>query len=64
MEVLYMRVTKDKYELPVAVAGSSKELADMLGVKPNNVSSSISRGCKGYCKIVIDEKGEDNVRDQ
>ena len=28
---LYLKVTKDKYELPVAVADSKKELARMLG---------------------------------
>jgi hypothetical protein len=28
---LYLKVTKDKYELPVAVADSKAELADMLG---------------------------------
>ena len=42
---LYMRVTRDKYELPEAVADSVKELADMLGVKDSMIHSILSK-CK------------------
>lgn len=40
---LYMKITRDEYELPVAVADSVIELAKMLGVKPNTISRSLSR---------------------
>lgn len=34
---LYLRVTDDKYELPIAVADTQAELARMLGLSKNNV---------------------------
>ena len=50
MKYIYMAVTKDKYELPVCIADSAKELASLLGVTPNNVVSSISKHEKGIYK--------------
>lgn len=57
---LYMKVTRDEFELPVAVADSVAELAKMLGIKPNTVSRSLSRQkCHGrkscYRKVEIIE---------
>lgn len=43
MRKLYMAVTKDHLELPIAVADSPHELAEMIGVKANNISSSLTR---------------------
>lgn len=40
---LYLLVTSDKYELPLAVADSMEELARMAGVTVGTVTSSISR---------------------
>ena len=34
---LYVRTTADEYELPIAVAESPKELAQMLGIKVESV---------------------------
>ena len=34
---LYIRTTADEYELPIAVADSPKELAQMLGIKVDSV---------------------------
>lgn len=46
---VYMAITKDKYELPIAVADSCNELARILGIKPNHISSSMSKARKkGY----------------
>ena len=61
---VYMHVTKDKYELPLAVADSVKELADLVGVHPNDIHGVIYRarirGSKRskYVKVKIDD-GED-----
>lgn len=43
---LWLLVTKDKYELPLAVADTAKELAIMTGTTKNNIVSQISRGSK------------------
>ena len=43
---LYMKVTKDEYELPVAVAGTKAELARMLGIKHEHVRTTFSHAKK------------------
>lgn len=49
MAKLYMAVTKDRYELPIAVAGSAVELAKMVGTSADTVRSLISKNLyNGY----------------
>ena len=38
---VYMEITKDEYELPLAIADSVKELGSIIGVKPGLISDSI-----------------------
>ena len=59
--VLYMQITRDKYELPMAVADSAAELARMIGVKPDTVRSAMCHDKKAghkcsYIKVEIDEE--------
>ena len=42
MKKVYMQVTHDEYELPIAVADSATELADMLGTTKASILSAIS----------------------
>jgi DNA-binding XRE family transcriptional regulator len=57
--VRWIRVTKDKYELPEYIADTAEELADMLGISPNTIYSSMANWEKGrvktspYRKVVI-----------
>lgn len=53
---LYLRTTTDALELPVAVAGSAKELAEMTGTTPACVLSSISHGHKGWCRVEVEDE--------
>jgi len=53
---LYMRTTTDRLELPIAVAGSAKELAEMTGTTPACVLSSISHGHKGWCRVEVEDE--------
>lgn len=60
-QYVWMKVTNDKYELPVLVADSAPELAKMLGCSPNNIYSSLShakhrRQNSPYRKVVINEE--------
>ncbi len=41
-KVLYMIVTNDEYELPLAVADSLAEIAKIAGIKKYSVASQIS----------------------
>lgn len=64
MMTLYLRVTNDEYELPMAVADSPSELAVMLGLKRQTLWSIFSRVRKGeyrykiYQIVEIDEEVE------
>ena len=53
---LYMKCTNDKYELPLAVEGSPKKLAKMLGLSSASIMSMISKGLCGYHRIEIDDE--------
>lgn len=46
MPAVYMKVTGDELELPIAVADSAEELAKMVGVDKRTIWSQISRGSK------------------
>lgn len=52
---LYIKTTHDKYELPIAVAESTRELAEMLGTTRNCVSSCFSHNLKGWHIVEIEE---------
>lgn len=59
---LYLAVSEDEYELPIAVAGSAQELERLLGLGKGTVSSHIShaksrkRKRQRYFKIEIEEE--------
>lgn len=40
---VYMMITKDEFELPLAIAESAEELARIVGVTKNAVCSGASR---------------------
>lgn len=50
--VVYLKVSHDKYELPLAVADSVREMAKICGVPENNISSLISKYEHGILKWV------------
>lgn len=57
---LYLEVTKDKYELPIAVADTADELAEIRGTIKNAVLSGISQEKRGHARsrfkrIVVDD---------
>ena len=43
MHPVYMVVTQDKYELPIAWAESARELARMLGVDVTSILHAVGR---------------------
>ena len=44
---LWMAVTADKYEHPIAIADTSTELAEMLGVAPDTIRTNLHRQKNG-----------------
>ena len=64
-DVFYMQVTRDALSLPLAVAESPRELAELLGVQVGSIHDSIYRGKKrkypGYIKVQKEQdNGEEN----
>lgn len=59
---IYMGVTPDKYELPIFVADSLKELAEMSGFDYDSVRHLISKRSSGknkgikFIKITLEEE--------
>ena len=62
--IIWMKVTRDKYELPVAVADSAAELARKLGVSKGSIESSASQQKRGlnlhsiYRRVEVDDEEE------
>lgn len=47
LKKLYMMVSSDKYELPLAIADSPDELSKMTGFKPSYIKTAISKYLSG-----------------
>lgn len=55
MKPLYLLVTKDKYQLPLAVADTAEELARIVGVNQSTIIKCINRRKKSqYIRIYVD----------
>ena len=55
LKPLYLLVTKDKYQLPLAVADSAAELARIIGVKQSTIVKSITHRRKSqYIRVYVD----------
>ncbi len=56
---LWLMVTKDKYQLPLAVADTAEELAEIVGVKPSTIIKSVTHRKKSrYIRIYVDMEEE------
>ena len=53
---VYMRVSKDEYQLPEAIADSPKELADILHTTSISIRSAISHGNSTFLRVQIDDE--------
>lgn len=51
---VWLMVTADKYELPVAVADTAEELARIVGVSSRNIYSVVSKAKRrgGFCRYI------------
>lgn len=58
---LYLLISSDKYELPLAVADTTRELSALIGVREDAIRSAMSKARKRgnrcrYVKVVIEEE--------
>ena len=62
MRKVYMQVTMDKYELPLAIADTAQELAEICNTTANSIYCSCSKRARGiykkarYISVEIDEE--------
>lgn len=68
MNVVFMKVSGDKYSLPECIADSVRELADRLGIKPSSIYESMSRSRHDlrqelYCRVEIGDDEDDDDDD-
>ena len=56
---IWMKVTKDEYELPLAVADNPRELAAIVHTTANCVKSSVCHKHKGWAKVEVDDDETD-----
>ena len=65
MTAVWMEVSQDRYELPLAIADTAQDLARKCGVKPSTVRSSASRVNTGnrdgrfcrFLRVLIESEG-------
>ena len=61
VQAVWMKITQDEYELPVAVADSSDELGEICGCDGQTIRCAFSRYNLGqrkstkYIKVMIDD---------
>ncbi|MEE3409602.1 MAG: hypothetical protein VZQ95_09430 [Erysipelotrichaceae bacterium] len=60
---VWLKVTPDRYEFPVALADTAAELAQICGVTEGSILSSVSKAKHGirkslYRKVRIERDGE------
>ena len=65
---IWMMVTRDKYELPLAIADTSRELAELTGFHKNSIANSVlsyETGSKRsrFRKVRVD-RNEDEEQDK
>lgn len=51
--IVFMKVTRDKYELPIAIADSIQELARITGSNEKTIRSAISHSKNGRRKTSV-----------
>ena len=54
-KVLYIKYSRKPPGLPIAVADSADELAEMTGMKKNSIYSCISKKRPTIAKIILEE---------
>ena len=63
---IWMKVTQDKYQLPLIIAESCKELANLCGKKEQTIRSTMSHYRKGriqypsYVCVKVEEGDQDD----
>ena len=61
---VWMKVTRDQYELPIAIADSPQELSMLVGSNADNINSCIAKVAAGvtkksqYVKVEIEDYEE------
>lgn len=63
-KVLYMKVTNDKYELPLCVCDSVTELSHKTGYPKSSIHSMLTRHQKGWVRVEIEIEEEEEIENE
>ena len=53
---IYVATTYDKYELPIAVADTVKELSELTGANKKSIANRVSDGRSHYYRVEVNEE--------
>ena len=53
---IYVATTYDKYELPVAVADTVKELSELTGANKKSIANRVSDGRSHFYRVEVNEE--------
>lgn len=53
---IYIATTFDKYELPVAVADTVKELSELTGANKKSIANRVSDGRSHFYRVEVNEE--------
>lgn len=53
---IYIATTFDKYELPIAVADTVKELSELTGANKKSIANRVSDGRSHYYRVEVNEE--------
>ena len=58
MKKIWTQITKDEFELPVIVADTAKELAEIVGVHVSTVVTGRHRLVPEYISVEVDDEDD------
>ena len=53
---IYIATTFDKYELPIAVADTVKELSELTGANKKSIANRVSDGRSHFYRVEVNEE--------
>ena len=53
---IYIATTYDKYELPIAVADTVKELSELTGANKKSIANRVSDGRSHFYRVEVNEE--------
>ena len=60
-DAIFMKVTKDAFEIPLAVADTAAELAEVTGTHRTTILRAVNKKGSGFVKVAVERNEEINT---